>query len=83
VKRPRRLVLTALYGMAALAGWVAAELAGLGPLGIESTPVEVSRVTSATARAEQVDAIPRATALPCPILLRGRSQLRRPCCSRR
>jgi hypothetical protein len=62
VKRPRRLVLTALYGMAALAGWVAAELAGLGPLGIESTPVEVSRVTSATARTEQVDA-PQATAL--------------------
>jgi hypothetical protein len=48
VKRPRRLaVLAALYGTAALAGWVVAELTSLG---------------SATARAEHVDT-PRATAL--------------------
>jgi hypothetical protein len=53
-----------LCGTGALAGWVGAELAGLGPLGIESTgaPTEVIRVTSATARAEHVDAR-RATAL--------------------
>jgi hypothetical protein len=65
VKRPRRLaVLAALCGTGALAGWVGAELAGLGPLGIESTgaPIEFIRATSATARAEHVDA-PRATAL--------------------
>jgi hypothetical protein len=65
VKRLRRLaVLAALYGTGALAGWVGADLAGLGPLGIENTgtPSEVSRATSATARAEHVDA-PRATAL--------------------
>jgi hypothetical protein len=66
VKRPRRLtVLAALYGTGALAGWVGAEFAGLGPLGIESTtgaPIEVSRAISATARAEHVNA-PRATAL--------------------
>jgi hypothetical protein len=64
VKRPGRLaVLAALYGAVALAGWVGAGLAGLGSLGIESTgaPIEVSRATSATARAEHVDA-PRATA---------------------
>ena len=62
MKRPRRLaVLAALCGTVALAGWVGAGLAGLGSLGIESTgaPIEV---TSATARAEHVDA-PRATAL--------------------
>jgi hypothetical protein len=53
-----------LYGTVALAGWVGAGLAGLGSLGIESTgaPIEVSRATSATARAEHVDAA-RATAL--------------------
>jgi hypothetical protein len=66
VKRPRRLtVLAALYGTGALAGWVGAEFAGLGSLGIESTtgaPIEVSRAISATARAEHVNA-PRATAL--------------------
>jgi hypothetical protein len=62
VKRPRRLaVLAALCGTVALAGWVGAGLTGLGSLGIESTgaPIEV---TSATARAEHIDA-PRATAL--------------------
>jgi hypothetical protein len=50
--------------MGALGGWVGAGLAGLGSLGIESTgaPIEVSRATSTTARAEDVDA-PRATAL--------------------
>jgi len=61
----RRLaVLAALWGTGALAGWVGAELAGLGPLGIESTgaPIEVSRATSTSARPEDVDA-PRATAL--------------------
>src|SRR6516165_11329665 len=60
----RRLAVLAAFGMGALAGWVGAGLAGLGSLGIESTgaPIEVSRVTSTTARAEDVDA-PRATAL--------------------
>src|SRR5215469_13078717 len=65
VKRPRRLtVLAALCGTVALAGWVWTELAGLGSLGIESAgaPIEVGRATSATSRAERVDA-PRATAL--------------------
>ena len=64
VKRPRRLaVLAALCGTVALAGWIWTELAGLGSLRIESTraPIEVGRPTSATARAERVDA-PRATA---------------------
>src|SRR5215472_2282145 len=64
MKRPRRLfVLAALCGTVALAGWVGAGLAGLGSLGIESTgaPIEVSDATSATARAEHVDA-PQATA---------------------
>src|SRR5262249_23368019 len=62
VKRLRRLaVLAALCGTVAFAGWVGAGFAGLGSLGIESTgaPIEV---TSATARAEHVDA-PRVTAL--------------------
>ena len=57
----RRLaVLAALCGTVALAGWVAAGLAGLGSPGIESTgaPIEVSRATGA----EHVDA-PQATAL--------------------
>ena len=65
MKNPRRLaVFAALCGTVALAGWVAAGLAGLGSPGIESTgaPIEVSRATSATARAEHVDA-PQATAL--------------------
>jgi hypothetical protein len=65
VKNPRRLAaLAALCGTVALAGWVAAGLAGLGSPGIESTeaPIEVSRATSATARAEHVDA-PQATPL--------------------
>ena len=64
MKSPRRLAaLAALCGTVALAGWVAG-LAGLGSPGIESTgaPIEVSRATSATARAEHVDA-PQATAL--------------------
>ena len=64
MKRLRRLaVLAALYGTVALAGWVGTGLAGLGSLGIESTgaPIEVSRATSATARAEHVDP-PRAAA---------------------
>jgi hypothetical protein len=44
--------------MGALGGWVGAGLAGLGSLGIESTgaQIEVSRATSTTARAEDVDA---------------------------
>ena len=65
MKNPRRLAaLAALCGTVALAGWVAAGLAGLGSPSIESTgaPIEVSRATSATARAEHVDA-PQATAL--------------------
>jgi hypothetical protein len=65
VKSQRQLaVLAALGGTVALAGWVAAGLAGLGSLVIESTgaSIEVSRATSATARAEQVDAS-QATAL--------------------
>ena len=65
MKRLRRLaVLAALCGTVVLAGWVGAGLAGFDSLGIESTkaPVEVSGATSATARAEHVDA-PRATAL--------------------
>src|SRR6516165_9027278 len=60
----RRLAVLAAFGMGALGGWVGAGLAGLGSLGIESTgaPIEVSRATSTTARAEDVDAA-RATAL--------------------
>ncbi len=62
MKRLRRLtVLATLYGTVALASWVGTGLAGL--IGIESTevPIKVSRATSATARAEHVDA-PRAAA---------------------
>ena len=65
MKRPRQLaVLAALYATGAFAAWVGVELAGLGPLGIERTaaPIEVSRATSAAARAEHVDA-PRTTSL--------------------
>ena len=64
MKRPRRLAVLAALGTGALAGWVAAGLGGLGSPGIESTeaPIEVSPATSATARAEHVDA-PPATAL--------------------
>jgi hypothetical protein len=65
VKNPRRVAaLAALCGTVALAGWVAAGLAGLGSPRIESTgaPIEFSRATSATARAEHVDA-PQPTAL--------------------
>ena len=65
MKSPRRLaVLAALCGTVVLAGWVAAGLAGLGSPGIENTgaPIEDSRATSVTARAEHVDA-PQATAL--------------------
>ena len=64
MKRPRRfVVLAALCTTVALAGWVGAGLAGLGSFGIESAraPIEVSRATSATDRAEHIDA-PRATA---------------------
>ena len=65
MKISRRLaVLAPLCGTVALAGWVAAELAGLGSSGIESgrVPIAVSRATSATARAGHVDT-PQATAL--------------------
>jgi hypothetical protein len=65
VKSSRRLAaLAALCGTVALAGWVAAGRAGLRLPGTESTgaPIEVSRATSATARAEQVEA-PQAIAL--------------------
>ena len=65
MKSSRRLAaLAALCGTVALAGWVAAGLAGLGLPGTESTgaPFEISRATSATAVAEQVDA-PQATPL--------------------
>jgi hypothetical protein len=53
-----------LCGTVALAGLVAAGLAGLGSLGIESSgaPIEVSRATSATARTEHLEAS-QATAL--------------------
>jgi hypothetical protein len=64
VKNPQRLAaLAALCGTVALAGWAAAGLAGLGSPGIESAgaPIEVSRATSATPRAEHGDA-PQATA---------------------
>jgi hypothetical protein len=64
MKRLRPLaVLAALCGTVVLAGWVGAGLAGLGSLGIESTgaPIDISRGTSATARAEKVTH-PRATA---------------------
>jgi len=62
VKNPRRLAaLAALCGTVALAGWVAAGLANLGSPRIERAPIEVSRATSATARAEHIDA-PQATA---------------------
>jgi len=56
--------MAALCGTVALAGWIGAELAGLGSLGIGSTgaPIEVSQATSAPARDEHVDAS-RATAL--------------------
>jgi hypothetical protein len=56
---PQRLaVLAALCGTVVLAGWVAAGLAGLGSPGIENTgaPIEDTRATSVTARAEHVDA---------------------------
>jgi len=62
VKRPRRLaVLAALYGTVVLAGWVGSGLDGVGLDGVASlesieAPVGVSRATSATARAEHVDA---------------------------
>ena len=65
MQRPRLLiVLAALCGTVALAAWVEAGRAGLGMLGIERAraPIEHSRATSETARAEHVDA-PRATAL--------------------
>ena len=65
MKSPRRLaVLAALCGTVVLAGWVAAGLAGRGLPGRENTgaPIEDSRATSVTARAEHVDA-PQATAL--------------------
>ena len=65
MKSSRRLAaLAALCGTVALAGWVAAGLAGLGLPGTESTgaPIEISRATSATTVAEQVDA-PQATPL--------------------
>ena len=62
MKNPRRLAaLAALCGTVALAGWVAAGLANLGSPRIERAPIEVSRATSATARAEHIDA-PQATA---------------------
>jgi hypothetical protein len=50
--------------MVVLVGWVAAGLIGLGSPGTESTaaPIEVSQATSATSRAEHVDA-PQARAL--------------------
>ena len=65
MQRPRLLVvLAALCGTVTLAVWVEAGRAGLGMLGIERAraPIEHSRATSETARAEHVDA-PRATAL--------------------
>ena len=65
MKSPLRLaVLAALCGTVVLAGWVAGGLADLGLPGTENTgaPIEDSRATSVTARAEHVDAS-QATAL--------------------
>ena len=65
MKSPRRLaVLATLCGTVVLAGWVAGGLAGIGPRSIESivAPIEESRATPVTARAEHVDAA-RANAL--------------------
>ena len=62
---PQRFaVLAGLCGTVLLAGWVAAGLARLGSPGIENTgaPIEDTRATSVTPRAERVDA-PQATAL--------------------
>ena len=59
MKNPRRVAASAaLCGAVALAGWVAAGLGGLSFPSLESNgaPIEVSRATSATARAEHVDA---------------------------
>jgi hypothetical protein len=58
MKSPLRLaVLAALCGTVVLAGWVAGGLADLGLPGTENTgaPIEDSRATSVTARAEHVD----------------------------
>jgi hypothetical protein len=65
MKSSRRLaVLAALCGTVVLVGWVAGGLADLGSPGTENTgaPIEDSRATSVTARAERVDAS-QATAL--------------------
>jgi hypothetical protein len=62
---PRRFaVLAGLCGTVAVAGWVAAVLAGLGSPGIENSgaPIEYSRLASVITRAEHVDA-PQATAM--------------------
>jgi hypothetical protein len=57
VKSLRRLaVVAALCGSVALAAWFAAGLAGLLSLGGTGARIEVSRPTSAAARAEYVDA---------------------------
>jgi hypothetical protein len=55
----RRLAVSAgLCGTVVLVGWAAASLAGLGSPGIENTgaPIEHSRATSETVRAQHVDA---------------------------
>ena len=66
MKRPRRLVvLAALCGTVALAGWIGAGLAGLDSLGVESTGalIEVGPTTiTGAAQAKYVDG-PRAAAL--------------------
>jgi hypothetical protein len=62
VKNPRRLAASAAFcGTAVLAGWVAAGLAGFGSPATERTGAPIDRATSATARAEHVNA-PQATA---------------------
>jgi hypothetical protein len=65
VKNPRRLAAIAAFcGTVALAGWAAAGLAGLGFPDTQGgePPIDVSPTTSATARAEHVDA-PKVTKL--------------------
>ena len=63
MKSSRRLaVVAALCGTVALAGWLADGLAGLGSPGSTGAQIEAGRTTSATARAERVNA-PQAVAL--------------------
>jgi hypothetical protein len=62
VQSARRLAVFA--ALVVFAGWIAAGVGGLGSSGVENAgaPIKISRATSATARAEHVDAT-QATAL--------------------